>query len=185
MAIKKFELDTGKLPIKTVNGKEPDSSGNISVGDALNAEILAAAEKALSEGVAETGGTTTADLLSAVSQVEANLGTKLENSTVHVVESWHSGYSWYRKYSDGWMEQGGRVYCTTSTAKSITFPQAFTGTEYSVFFTVEKDTSTAIDFTDDATVTTQSITSTSVDAYMYDAGKKSYSTYVRWHACGY
>lgn len=26
---------------------------------------------------------------------------------VGVIESWRDGYNWYRKYSDGWIEQGG------------------------------------------------------------------------------
>lgn len=46
-----------------------------------------------------------------------------------VVESWRSddGLSWYRKYSDGWIEQGG--YTSTTTA---TYPLPFANTDYTL-----------------------------------------------------
>lgn len=49
---------------------------------------------------------------------------------ISVVETYHSGNSWYRKYSDGWIEQGG-YYETDSTWSnyntfSVTFVTEFT-----------------------------------------------------------
>lgn len=173
--------------VKTVNGKGPDGSGNVAIasGDAMNDEILAAADKAISDALTETGGTTTADLLSAVSRVEAGLAEKLSSSTAHIVESWANGYSWWRKYSDGWVEQGGRTYLTVAKEKVVTFPNAFGDNKYSISFTVERDTSTSSGSTDDTTVVLSSPSTTSFTAYMYDAGNNSFSTYVRWFACGY
>lgn len=184
------ENDLALVPaefVKTVNGKGPDGSGNVAIasGDAMNDEILAAADKAISDALTETGGTTTADLLSAVSRVEAGLAEKLSSSTAHIVESWANGYSWWRKYSDGWIEQGGRAYLTTEQKKAVTFPNAFGDNKYCISFMVERDTSTSSEYTDDTTVTLSSPSTTSFTAYMFDAGDNSYSTYVRWFACGY
>ena len=120
------------LPIKTVNGKEPDSDGNIAAGDALNAEILAAADKAL-ETVTNVGNTDIAGVLSAVASVEANLSAKLETSTVHIVETWSDGTEWYRVWSDGWIEQGGIVPNGSGTSVyTKTFVKAFSNTNYTI-----------------------------------------------------
>lgn len=192
MAIQKFELDKAndldknKLPIQTVNGNFPDENGNISVETgASENDILAAADKAINERVVNTGQVDIANVMTAVAAVEASLSGKLDTSSIHIVKEWHSGYSWYRKYSDGWIEQGGREYFTIKKNDVVTFPHAFTGTKYGIFFTVERDTSTSPGYCDDATITILSITNTSLNTYMFDSGNDSYSSFVRWYACGY
>ena len=69
-------------------------------------------------------------LASALARVESNLNTKLEKTTTHVVEAWKSsdGSSWYRKWSNGFIEQGGRLL--QGEGETITFPVAFPDTEY-------------------------------------------------------
>lgn len=76
------------------------------------------------------GSVDVANVMSAVGQVQAEVSTKLEDSTVHIVKTWKSidGYSWYRKYSDGWIEQGGPM----STNNKVTFHVAFSNTKYYV-----------------------------------------------------
>lgn len=66
--------------------------------------------------------------------VEANLSAKLETSTVHIVETWSSGSNWYRKWSDGWIEQGGCFSPSTGyvTNYTLSFNTAFSNTNYSV-----------------------------------------------------
>ena len=47
---------------------------------------------------------------------------------ITLVDSWHSGSSWYRKYSDGWVEQGGAVIINLSNSAAdipITYHIAF------------------------------------------------------------
>lgn len=65
------------------------------------------------------GSVDVANVMSAVGQVQAN---------PHIVETWKStdGASWYRKYSDGWVEQGGPM----STNNNVTFHVAFSDTNY-------------------------------------------------------
>lgn len=49
------------------------------------------------------------NVMSAVNAVQARVDNKLEVSTVHITETWKStdGRSWYRVWSDGFIEQGG------------------------------------------------------------------------------
>lgn len=47
----------------------------------------------------------------------------------HITTTWHSGTSWYRKWSDGWIEQGGRITTSTTT---ISFHTAFKDTNYMI-----------------------------------------------------
>ena len=50
---------------------------------------------------------------------------------VYMTASWRSGNSWYRKYSDGWIEQGGSATTSTTiniTTTKITFTTPFTST---------------------------------------------------------
>lgn len=47
----------------------------------------------------------------------------------HITTTWHSGTSWYRKWSDGWIEQGGRI---TTSAPAISFHTAFKDTNYTI-----------------------------------------------------
>lgn len=51
------------------------------------------------------------------------------------VESWRSGYNWYRKYSDGFIEQGGTFGANTGSWADVTFsfPIAFSNTNYNLF----------------------------------------------------
>lgn len=49
----------------------------------------------------------------------------------YVTESWSSGTSWYRKYSDGWIEQGGYV-ANNGGSVNVTFPLAFSNTNYTL-----------------------------------------------------
>lgn len=66
-----------------------------------------------------------ANVMSAVSQVQANPNLQ---GAAHVVETWKSsnGSSWYRKWSDGWIEQGGPM----STNENVTFHVSFSNTNY-------------------------------------------------------
>lgn len=47
----------------------------------------------------------------------------------HITTTWHSGTSWYRKWSDGWIEQGGRI---TTSATAISLYTAFKNTNYMI-----------------------------------------------------
>lgn len=76
----------------------------------------------------------------------AGLNTELFNgkadlSTVaHVVTEFQeptaaNNYTWYRKYADGWVEQGAWLNTPTDTAITITIPVPMVNTNYSILFT--------------------------------------------------
>lgn len=74
------------------------------------------------------GSVDVANVMSAVGQVQANPNLQ---GTAHLVETWKSrdGASWYRKWSDGWIEQGGLSYSTYTT---ISFPVPFSNNNYTL-----------------------------------------------------
>ena len=60
--------------------------------------------------------------------------TELANEVVshkHVTETFNDGTSWYRKWSDGWLEQGGTIQASISTSL-LSLPVAFKNTNYYV-----------------------------------------------------
>ena len=91
-----------------------------------------------------------------------------------IVEHWESGNGsgWYRKWSDGWIEQGGIRPTTSGTGfGSITFPTPFQERVYGVFSSMVRATHAA----DYRGVGTYSLTAAS---FGYD------SSATPWYACG-
>jgi hypothetical protein len=52
-----------------------------------------------------------------------------------------NNYTWYRKYSDGWVEQGG-IDNTGAGTKTITFPIVMKDANYTILTTTESSTAT-------------------------------------------
>lgn len=73
--------------------------------------------------VTNVGSIDVANVMSAVSQVQANPNLQ---GTAHIVETWKSndGTSWYRKWSDGFIEQGGVL--APAVSKTVSFFINFT-----------------------------------------------------------
>lgn len=46
-----------------------------------------------------------------------------------------NNYSWYRKYADGWVEQGGKCSISQDTKTTVTMPIKMTDTNYAVMIT--------------------------------------------------
>ena len=57
-----------------------------------------------------------------------------------VIETYVSGTSWYRIYSDGWCEMGGYV---SNNSSAITFLKEFANTNYSVFQTPQANSTSS------------------------------------------
>lgn len=66
-----------------------------------------------------------------ITEVEGKLSSKLEDSTVHITETWKStdGNSRYHKWSDGFIEQWGLLNGSGSGG-TVTFPKRFSNTKY-------------------------------------------------------
>lgn len=103
-----------------------------------------------------------------------------------VVESYNNGYSWYRLYSDGWCEQGGRTLFNVPNNTEVIFHKPFINTYYSFFVTGERDTRvTGAAFPDDLSFTTNGKSTDRVVVYGYDSGGSRYTCYGCWEAKGY
>ena len=59
-------------------------------------------------------------------------GDKGDAGTAYITKTWIQGTSWYRKYSDGWIEQGGEFTKQRDTNITVTFPVAFRNTNYTI-----------------------------------------------------
>ena len=54
-----------------------------------------------------------------------------------------NNYTWYRKYSDGWVEQGGIATGSASSGVDVTLPVTMANTEYSAIGTTTRTTAAA------------------------------------------
>lgn len=77
-----------------------------------------------------------ADVLTTVAQVQADI-SQVQNDVdaipkpnAYVTKTWHSGTSWYRVWSDGFIEQGGSYISSDSSAFIITLNKPMTTTYY-------------------------------------------------------
>ena len=115
------------------------------------------------------------NVMSAVNAVQAKVDNKLEASTVHITETWKStdGRSWYRKWSDGFIEQGGRI---TSATTTISLHTAFTNTNYTISSSQAGSASANISRVAIADRTTSKFTLEYCRADMLP---------ISWNACGY
>lgn len=75
------------------------------------------------------------NVMSAVNAVQSQVG-ELPKPQAYVTETWHSGTSWYRKWSDGWVEQGGRVNAVgyNNKTQNVTFMVTMSNTNYFAVF---------------------------------------------------
>lgn len=96
-----------------------------------------------------------------------------------VQQHYVNGTSWYRVWSDGWIEQGGALHktagITTDAVVTVTFLKAFTGTNYSLVSNVGSNSSTNISQYRQIYANTQT-------GFTY-RGKSDYMG--NWYACGY
>ena len=101
-------------------------------------------------------------------------------SVAVIVQNYKNGRSWYRVWSDGWIEQGGYglggVY---NSAKSFSLLKNFSDTNYNVQLTCYGATGHAVDSAYVHTKTTSSFSV--VTGFNAVAGQNN----VDWYACGY
>lgn len=106
------------------------------------------------------------------------------NEIRFVKSTYTSGTTWYRVWSDGWIEQGGRITKTASSG-TITFPKAFKDTNYT--FIGQEGAGTNGEATG---------TSTDTGGYGDNLGITNFTTttvrysctstrHICWYACGY
>ena len=125
------------------------------------------------------GSVDVANVMSAVSQVQANPNLQ---GVAHVVETWKSsdGTSWYRKWSDGWIEQGGTIIHINGNEYInqfiINFLLEFTNNKsYSIFINNAGDLNSYAPMIVNKSSSSIKVTNC-INDVAYSAG---------WYACGY
>lgn len=101
-----------------------------------------------------------------------SIGTASDTKPAVVVKSYRSGNSWYRKYSDGWIEQGG--LSGSSSNQSVTFPIAFSSTVCTLVASKNRGSS------DHYPLNVGGVTNTG-----FVAAQSSDTAPCFWYACGY
>lgn len=76
----------------------------------------------------DIGSVDVGNVMSAVAQVQAQVGA-IPTPSEYITKTWRSGASWYRKWSDGFLEQGGEMPITKGqTKRTISFNASFSST---------------------------------------------------------
>ena len=104
----------------------------------------------------------------------------------YITERWSSGTSWYRKWSDGWIEQGGRLSGTPArffSNKTLTFNKSFTTTNYTLCGITELIDSANVGASVTATLVynKRSTTQLIIGSGSYDNG--NFIQAISWYAC--
>lgn len=106
--------------------------------------------------------------------------TASKDAPAYVVENYKSGDAWYRKWSDGWIEQGGKFYNSTSAFQVVSLHKAFTTADYNIqltgYYTAAASATPVVYNGTDVTYTKKTtMFSGFFGAYLY----------CDWYACGY
>jgi hypothetical protein len=125
------------------------------------------------------GSVDVANVMSAVSQVQANPNLQ---GTAHIVETWKSndGTSWYRKWSDGFIEQGQSDITVTESSMTITFNKPFTYSTYQLI--TEAHDVTSKSFGEGVSIETKN--TTGFVCHGHNSCTIAFIT-ADWYACGY
>jgi hypothetical protein len=96
----------------------------------------------------------------------------------HIIETYVNGTSWYRVWSDGWIEQGGTTTRSATGEFTITFLKSFTNTNYTLMLSNSATSS-------GNAYAPQIRTKNKNNAVMYLATGTTATNIVNWLICGY
>ena len=99
------------------------------------------------------------------------------NAPAYVVKNYKNGENWYRVWSDGWIEQGGRFQTTTTGFQTVNLLKSFVGTDYKILMTGYY--AAAASATPIVNTAAGTKTKSSYQAFF------ATSLYTDWYACGY
>lgn len=161
--------------INNVSSKVDGIGDTLSPTYAKKQTILDACDQAMNgANPVHAGDPALDDIKSALATIQAQLG-QLENRR-YVKETGKSsdGNSWYRKWSDGWIEQGGTLKPSSANSESFSFPVEMKNANFSIFGSHVGTTSSvyAVIFTDLTTASAKC-----------KSGVSGYA--IKWYVCGY
>lgn len=114
-----------------------------------------------------------AQVQEAVSAVEAK---PILNAQAYITQTRSNGTLWYRKYSDGWIEQGGECTKERDTNITVTFLTAFKDTNYTIATSFYSRLSSSED-------PVCSFTAKTNTGFVHNY--PSWGCKMGWYACGY
>ena len=117
-----------------------------------------------------------------VARIEEKLTDMNAASRGYLVDSYHNGTEWYRIYSDGWIEQGGRFYNNADVANTISFLKPFKNTDYSLLINHGVSGKYATSLSGRHSDEAWGYTTTNFQAQTYNAVGLNW---IVWSACGY
>lgn len=167
------DLTAIRESITNVSAKVDDIGDPLSL--AKKQTILDACDEALNGANPVRAGDPTLDeIKSALATIQAQLGQLKSRRYVKETGKSSDGNSWYRVWSDGWIEQGGTLQPSSSNFESFSFPVEMKNANFSIFGSHVGTTGStdAVIFTD---LTTASASCKS--------GVSGYA--IKWYVCGY
>lgn len=122
------------------------------------------------------------NVMSAVNAVQAQVG-EIPTPNAYVTKTWRTGTQWYRRWSDGRLEQGGRLELEVWTGgndpnRTFSLPTAFSNATYTTVVTGEGGYGWAA-------LKVVSQTTSSVTVTGTGASKDDYVSYVHFYCSGY
>jgi hypothetical protein len=131
--------------------------------------------------VANSGSIEADDL--ALVPLNLSFNSLSDNPKVYVTEMWRSEAQWYRRWSNGWLEQGGRLKLEVWTggddpSRAFSLPTAFSNATYTTVVTGEGGYGWA-------TLKVVSQTTSSVTVTGTGASTDDYVSYVHFYCSGY
>lgn len=168
------DLTAIRESITNVSSKVDGIGDTLSPTYAKKQGILDACDKALNgANPVHAGDPTLDEIKSALATIQAQLGQLESRRYVKETGKSSDGLGWYRKWSDGFIEQGGRI---TSVTTTISLHTAFTNTNYTI--TVSQSGSAS------ANISRVSITDRTTRTFTLELCKADMLP-ISWNACGY
>lgn len=168
------DLTAIRESITNVSSKVDGIGDTLSPTYAKKQGILDACDKALNgANPVHAGDPTLDEIKSALATVQAQLGQLESRRYVKETGTSSNGLGWYRKWSDGFIEQGGRV---TMVSTSVSLYTAFTNTNYTISFSQAGSASATISRVAIKDRSTRKFTLELCNANMLP---------ISWNACGY
>ena len=129
---------------------------------------------------------TTAFVHNVANTYATSIGGASATTPAVIVETKISGANWYRRWSDGWIEQGGVVNMPISSAtgqKTVTLLKAYKNTNYVLTALPDLTNTDSADahIELDVTYVNKTTTKFTLQGYLYDY---SSTADVNWYACG-
>ena len=109
------------------------------------------------------------------------------DAPAYVVQNYKSGASWYRVWSDGWIEQGGASTAgvAADSSATITMHKAMSDTNYCLQVTSSNFTTTSHTGAYNLFIQTYTLTTTKFTVGAKSDNGKMYRVPFSWYVCGY